>query len=113
MARATSTADDEVLVRDVFPADVLLADGRLVREAHVFVTSSRMLVWTKTAAGAINDPIEIAVAAQVAPSRNTLGINETLHIETATGTAHVNRAQGCGCGSPLKALAAPADWVRR
>jgi hypothetical protein len=30
-------------------------------------------------------------------------------IETETGMIHVERAHGCGCGSPLRALDPPAE----
>ena len=94
--------DDEVLVRDIFPAEVVGADGSLITKARVFVTSHRLIVWRE-------QPLGIAVEESLAPfsiraSRDKL--NDPLKV----GTYLVNQGRGCGCGSKLTALAKPAPW---
>ena len=114
MARAVSTVEDEVLCRDVFPAQAVLPGGRLIRNAHVFVTTNRIQVWTETAGGSVHVEHEAEITEFVVPSRNTLSLNGTIPVETEDGTISVSRQQGCGCSQRhLKALAAAADWMRR
>ena len=38
----------ERLARDIYPAEVVLPDGTLLKEARAFVTSSRIIVWTES-----------------------------------------------------------------
>jgi hypothetical protein len=105
-------AEPELLRRDVHPADVLLPGETLLRDVRVFVTSRRLLVYGTTPEGGIERRATLALKepCSVPASRATLG-NGRLEVHLADGgTAWVNRGQGCGCGSPLKALAAPVPW---
>ena len=113
MALALTSVEDEVLLRDVHPAELLLPDGQLLRNVRVFVTTARVTAWSVTPAGSLRQVADIDLTDTIIPSRNTLGISEQIEIATVEGKAFLNRAQGCGCGSPLKALPAPAPWSRR
>lgn len=107
---------DERLHRDVHPAEVLLADGTLHRDVRVFVTSRRLLAFKATPAGRVEPCLELALAepCSVAANRGTLtGSGRLEAILADGGSVWVNRGHGCGCGSPLKALAPPVPWVGR
>jgi len=107
--------------RDVHPAEVSLPDGSIVTGARVFVTSHRLLAWKVTQErrgtelGKIEQVVNLRIEDpfSVVASRNTLLSTQTIEVETTEGTAYVNRGRGCGCHSPLKALAAPVPWSRR
>jgi len=99
----------------VHPAELLLPDGRLLRELRVFITSRRLLAYRASADGQIVKALELALAdpCTVPANRGTLGQGR-LEVRLADGaTAWVNAGQGCGCGSPLKALGAPVGWTSR
>lgn len=92
-----------VVVRDVFPTEVVLGD-RVIRPARTVITRDRVLVFT-----ALNGQPHLEVAApwvregSTVPDR-TAPRNEPAHLVLSDGdVAHVNRAGGCGCGNPLKA----------
>jgi len=102
----------ERLVRDVHPAEVSLPDGRVLTGVRAFITTSRMLVYRATADRRIERALELELAdpCSVPASRNSL--RGALEVRLADGgTAWVNRGRGCGCHSPLKALAAPVSWT--
>lgn len=112
MAKAKAAAGGEKLIRDVHPADVLLPDGRMVTGARVFVTSHRLLAYNVQGHGDIVQALDVELEqpGTVPASRGTLG-NGRLEARLADGsTAWINRGAGCGCHSPLKALAAPVKW---
>jgi hypothetical protein len=112
----------ELLRRDVHPAEVLLPDGRLLLDARVFVTDRRLLVWKAGDAG-VRQVLEMPLAAEApAASRQSLNggnlelvVREVAQAGKGTlsrqATVLVNQGHGCGCGSPLKALAAPVSWT--
>ena len=106
-------AADEVLARDIHPAEVLMPDGALVSGARVFITSHRIIAWVAGTDRRVEVRLQAPLmeARSVEPSMNDLGVNERLAVELESGTAFVNRGRGCGCGSPLKALAAPVPWT--
>ena len=99
----------ERLHRDVHPAEVAL-DGRVLTGARVFVTSSRLLAF-QVQAGRITSALDLEVEAPVSVPASRGSLRGALEVRLADGrTAWVNRGQGCGCGSPLVALAAPCGW---
>lgn len=103
----------EHLVRDVHPAEVALPDGRVLAGVRVFVTSHRLLAYTTTPNRWIEQALDLALEqpCSVPANRGTLGAGR-LEVRLADGsTAWVNRGHGCGCGSPLKSLAAPVSWT--
>lgn len=103
----------EKLHRDVHPAEVAIA-GHLLTGVRVFVTSERLLAYRARADGSIERVLaeRLEQPCSVPPSRASLPANGRLEARLADGrTAWINRGQGCGCGSPLKALAAPVTWT--
>lgn len=76
---------------------------------RVFITDRRLLAF-RAVAGKIEHALELETAEpQVKADRSTL--RGSLEVRLADGrTAWVNRGSGCGCGSPLKALAPPVSW---
>jgi|ERR1039458_690119 hypothetical protein len=102
----------ELLRRDLFPAELLLADGRVLRECRVFVTTSRLLAWQVNQSRVdVACDLDLAVAGSVGLKRDTTSL--PLVVDTEAGTVYVNRGRGCGCHSPLKALGAPVPWTAR
>lgn len=105
--------DVELLRRDVHPAEVLLPDGTLLSSVRVFVTSRRLVAFKAGNEGEISRVLDLALEqpCSVPASRATLG-QGALEAKLADGgTAWINRGHGCGCGSPLKALAPPVGWT--
>lgn len=102
--------DGEVLCRDVMPADVLKPDGSMLREVRAFVTTHRLVAFQ--ANPQIEKVLDLALLDPfcVPASRGTLSGTEQLQVRVEGGDAWVNRGSGCGCGSPLRALAPPVDW---
>lgn len=110
-----AVVEDEVMARDVHPAEVLMPDGTMLTRCRVFVTSHRMLAFGVGEGRAIKvlAELELAEPYSVPADRSTLKAGR-LEIRTSTGeTAWVNRGRGCGCGSALNALGQPAPWTRR
>lgn len=99
----------ETLARDVFPAEVLAPDGRMMREARVFVTNARMVVATHNGHDVTFETANLTQP--VTPDRSSL--MGSLAVHTDAGVFYVNRARGCGCASPLKNYAAPYSWTAR
>ncbi len=109
---------EETMARDIFPAEVLEAGGRLLTKVRVFITSHRMIVWGLDESGLPEKKIEVALAEPlgVFETRTVLGANENIEVATLTKGYIVNKGRGCGCGGPisqLKALAPPAPWRKR
>jgi hypothetical protein len=102
----------ELLRRDIHPADVLLPDGSMLTGLRVFVTTHRLLAYqvVDRAIKRVVD-LELVNPGCVPASRNTLSASERLEMQVEGGHAWVNRGAGCGCGSPLKAMAAPVGWA--
>jgi hypothetical protein len=92
----------------VHPAEVLFPDGRFVKDARAFVTSHRLIVWQRDGPSKMHEML-LAEPFSVEARRGTLG--GSLEVETSEGTVHLSRGYGCGCGSPLLALAPPVGWT--
>lgn len=104
--------DSEVMRRDVYPAELLLPDGDLLTGVRVFVTNRRILAY-KRVENRIVLVREVELADDIPGDRGTLMAGHRLELTLFDGTkAFVNRGKGCGCGSPLKALAPPVGWTR-
>jgi len=90
---------DPVVVRDVYPAEVTLPDGTLLRGALVKVTREGVYVWTGervlSYAEARSEPGEVLTP-------DYLTRREPLVTATADGPVVVWKGAGCGCGSTLK-----------
>ena len=100
---------EERLVRDVYPAEVLLPDGKFIKGIRVFITTHRIYGYDaqgQTVVEVINFPL--SDIDQIPRSRSTLIGN--LQLSTEVGNFYVNKGQGCGCGSILKALPSPINW---
>lgn len=98
----------ERLRRDLFPCDVTLEGDLFARGARVFITDTEALVYTANADRTIAGPTRIELIDPPATFRG-LFIGR-IDLETEAGTMHLNRAKGCGCHSPLKALPEPVAW---
>jgi hypothetical protein len=100
-----TTATDERLHRDIFPAEVF-APGLLEhpQKARVFVTTNRLVVMGE-AGTVIDEPITGEV-----PQRTRATLQGELRVETAKGTVYVTRGEGCGCKSSLKGVDPPVPW---
>lgn len=113
MSATAVVADVELLVRDIHPAELALPDGTVVRDVRVFVTTRRLLAFRASAHGQIERclSVDVQVPGTVPANRGTLG-QAALECRLADGdTVWINRGHGCGCGSPLKALASPVPWT--
>jgi hypothetical protein len=88
-----------------------MPDGSMVRDARVFVTSLRLLAYVARdyRVERVVD-VQLSVPGAVPACRGSLG-NGRLECPVLAGTVWVNRARGCGCGSPLKGLAPPVGWT--
>ena len=98
----------ERLRRDLFPCDVTLEGELYARGARVFITDTEALVYVANADRSIPEPTRIEIIAPPSVFRGPFV--GRLELETEAGTMHLNRARGCGCHSPLKALAEPVAW---
>lgn len=107
--------DDEVLCRDVYPAEVLAGDGSLMRNVRVFITSHRMIVWREDGNANIGIALEVRLAEpfSVVQCQAKLGHGENIEVATMKQGFIVNQGHGCGCKGKLKALGRPADWTRK
>jgi hypothetical protein len=114
----------ELMRRDVHPAEVVLPDGRVLLGLRVFVTSHRLLAYAHNPQTGIGQALDLELVEpfSVPADRGSLPANGRLEcrvyldgakdgLERGVGTAWVNRGAGCGCGSPLKGLAAPVGWT--
>lgn len=108
---------DERLHRDLFPVDVTLDGAVVAMTARVFITNQRVLVYAVrvahgTGVTAATRP-EMRVTSFHAQSdvvRDRSTLSGHLDVDTERGTLHINRSHGCGCGSPLRAVAKPVSW---
>jgi hypothetical protein len=106
---------DELLRRDVHPAEIAMPDGTVLAGCRVFVTTHRLIAWqvVERKPTRVLD-VELAEPGSVPGSRATLPANGRLECRLIdSGTTWVNKGRGCGCGSPLKALGPPVPWTRR
>ena len=104
--------DGELLVRDIFPAEVLEVGGSLITKVRVFITTHRMIVWHEQYKGVPAKLLEVNLAEpfSVASQQAKLGYGERIEVATMTRGFIINQGRGCGCGSVLKALPRPAEW---
>lgn len=108
-APVSQQLEPELLVRDVHPAEILIGE-QLLTGVRVFVTSRRLIAY-QARQGVIDKVLdsELEQPCSVARERGTLV--GRVEARLADGTvALINRGHGCGCGSPLKALAPPVGW---
>lgn len=110
----TAVAAVERLVRDVHPAELALPDGTVLTGVRVFVTSHRLIAYRATADRQIEKAVELDLQQPCSVPASRGSLIGRLEARLADGgTAWVNRGQGCGCHSPLKALAGPVSWTGR
>jgi hypothetical protein len=113
-------SDVELLRRDIHPAEILMPSGALVREARVFVTTDRVLVYRRVDGTIVKEyELPLADPGIVPAQRGSLNggrLEMTCRFALSDGEqllpVIVNQGAGCGCGSPLKALAPPVGWTR-
>jgi hypothetical protein len=104
----TDRGTGEVLKRDVYPAQVLMPDGTLLRACRAFVSDRRVLVLDRNRTLLADVEIEHGF---VPASGQTLGYNERVEARTLDGgSIWILRERGCGCGAPVKSMASP--WPR-
>ena len=107
--------DDEVLHRDVHPAEVLMPDGSIIKTARIFASQYRVLVYvSEQPRRDIKLVAELVLANEGTIPASAEGLAGRLEARTSDGTAWINRARGCGCKTPeLAALEAPWPRTRR
>lgn len=94
-----------IVVRDVFPAQVVTPSG-VARTARVVLTQSYVYVWTM-----VDGRRTLALCEPYEPGSSTLAArgaprNVASHLTLAgqeAPTVHIQRERGCGCNNPLKA----------
>jgi hypothetical protein len=106
----------EVMVRDIYPAEVYEVGGKIHTKVRVFLTNRRMIVWGTDRGGRVpekrldvelSDPIGAFAASAVALPRSA-----PIEVATLTQGFIVNKISGCRCGSALLALSPPAPWEK-
>ena len=107
--------EGELLVRDIFPAEVLEVGGALLTKVRVFITTHRMIVWRTDAAKVPGICLEVKLAepGSVSSQEAKLGHGERIEVSTLTKGYIINQGHGCMCGSILKALPRPAEWKHK
>ena len=99
------------LLRDYHPVDVTRAGEVLAVGARVFVTEDAALVYV---ADDHRNPVlvhSIALDPGRAPRADRGTLRGSLDLLDADGRqVWLNRARGCGCGSPLKVMSRPVSW---
>lgn len=104
----------ERLVRDVHPAEIALPDGTVLTGVRVFVTNRRLIAYRATADRRIERVLDVALEQPCTVPASRGSLIGRLEARLADGgTAWINRGQGCGCHSPLKALTGPVSWTGR
>jgi hypothetical protein len=102
----------ELLVRDVYPADVVEVGGRVWSKCRAFVTTERLVVWKKDKRGVLDKVVDVVLGepgAITASASNELPT--VLEVPTLTRGYLVNKGAGCRCrGGALLALNPPAPW---
>lgn len=107
-----TAVDAERLVRDVHPAELLMPDQTLLRDVRVFITSRRLVAFAARADGSIERAVDVELEQPCSVPASRASLTGSLEARTADGqTVWVNRGRGCGCHSPLKALAPPVPWT--
>ena len=105
--------EGEVLCRDVHPAEVLLPDGKVMRELRVFVTTHRLIAYRGRNKAERVLELALIEPGSIEAARGTLPANAQIECRVDDGFAWVNRERGCGCGhGALKALTPPVGWTR-
>jgi hypothetical protein len=90
---------DRTVIRDVFPAAVVVGD-RVYRSALAVITRDRLLVYLTRAAPILDAPYDPATSTVPAL---TSGRFAPAHLTLTSGqVATVTGQRGCGCGNPLK-----------
>lgn len=100
----------EKLRRDVHPAEVALPDGTVLQGLRVFVTSHRVVGFAAGAGGRVERVLDMELVEPFSVPASRGSLSGSLECVTPEGTSWINRGRGCGCGSPLNALAPPVDW---
>jgi hypothetical protein len=100
----------EALCREVYPANVLLPDGTLLRSLAAYVTTARLVVFATDSFGMIGPVWDADLVVPIGASMNSLMAHERIEAITDRGAVWINRDRGCGCGSPLKTMASPWSW---
>ena len=107
---------DERMVRDIFPAEVVVHglgdETRMLTGVRVFVTTERCTIWRLNEAKEFVTMEFTGTSTDAKPSRSTLQEGERINIERDDISITVNKGRGCGCGSKLKALSPPINWTR-
>lgn len=109
-AGMTALAPEEtpVLRGVLYPAQVTLPDGAVIRRAKLALTTARVYVWTAPEVLAFSTSYDTAdVPTSLAP-RSTPWV-----VETDDGELTALRMSGCGCGVALKAWQpfTPERWA--
>jgi hypothetical protein len=81
---------------DIFPVNVTTGDGRAWPGVRLVVAGSEGYLFGRTGVG-------IVMLGQVDGVGNVDMPNYPLTVDTAEGAMIVGRADGCGCGNPLRA----------
>lgn len=97
------TEQEPVVVRTVFPAEVVLPDGRLRTQALVKVTRERVYVWHGERELILDEAHGLDSAGIQALPLGYAMRATPLVFPLPAGTLTVNKGSGCGCSSPLKA----------
>lgn len=96
------TEQSPVTIRKVWPAEVALPDGTVLRDALVVVTQQRVYVWRASAAGQIELVWNSGWTWEGSVlTKEHLLVASPLRVATEAGVMSVNRGRGCGCGNPL------------
>lgn len=103
----TAEADAPVVVRDVFPARVVIGD-RVLTSARVVITRDRLLVYLTREGPALDEPYLPEVS--TVPAYNAPP-SEPSYLYLGEGRiATVTRQRGCGCGSPVRSWRPWSPW---
>lgn len=98
----------ERLARHMPWVDVFVeSTGEMFKGCKVFVTESRVIVWSVLVDNTPEIVAEYQLTAQVQPNRSNF---PRLSVQTDVGAVHMNRSAGCDCHSPLRHIATPASW---
>jgi hypothetical protein len=103
----TTTDEAPIVVRDVFPARVVVGD-RVLTSARVIVTRDRLLAYIKRGEPALDEPYDPAQSTVPGP---TAPSSTPTHLALLDGrTATISRQRGCGCGSPVRSWRPWSPW---
>jgi hypothetical protein len=100
-----TVAEVPVVVRDVFPAEVLY-DGQVYRTARAVITRDRALVYLRPGEPVLDvayDPAASVVPPLSAPRSRAAHLAVRAPDGSLTAPSlHVNGQRGCSCSNPLK-----------